>query len=149
MKNLKHSLGIRLSIIGFLTLILLIPSVLIQNLISERENRRDSVADEISQKWGSEQAIVGPVISIPYKHYFNSEENTEQTIKYAHFLPENLNIEGTVAPEVRYRGIYKAIVYNSKLSISGNFPSIDLNGFKIPIEDFYLAMLLSRWVLRI
>lgn len=136
MKNLKHSLGIRLSIIGFLTLILLIPSVLIQNLISERENRRDSVADEISQKWGSEQAIVGPVISIPYKHYFNSEENTEQTIKYAHFLPENLNIEGTVAPEVRYRGIYKAIVYNSKLSISGNFPSIDLNGFKIPIEDF-------------
>lgn len=136
MKNIKHSLGIRLSIIGFLTLILLIPALLIQNLISERELRRDSVADEISQKWGSEQAIVGPVISIPYKHFFKSEDNIVQTIRYAHFLPENLNIEGSITPEVRYRGIYKVIVYNSKLSISGNFPSIDLNGFKIPIVDF-------------
>lgn len=136
MKNLKNSLGIRLSIIAFLTLLLLIPSLLIQNLISERETRRDSVADEISQKWGEKQAIAGPVISIPYKHFFKNEDKTEQTIRYAHFLPENLNIEGSVAPEIRYRGIYKVIVYNSRLSISGSFPSIDLSGFKIPTDDF-------------
>jgi inner membrane protein len=138
MKNLKHSLGTRLFIIAFLTLILLIPALLIQSLISEREDRRDSVADEISQKWGDEQAIVGPIISIPYRYYFKSEENVEQTIRYAHFLPENLNIQGEVFPEVRYRGIYKVIVYNSNLTISGNFPAIDLSGFKTPKEDFLL-----------
>ena len=138
MKNLKNSLGTRLFIIAFLTLILLIPSLLIQSLISERENRRDSVANEISQKWGSEQYVVGPVISVPYRYYYNNGEKTEQSIGYAHFLPENLVIEGTIAPEVRYRGIYKVIVYNSNLSITGNFPPIDLNGFKVPVEDFLL-----------
>lgn len=138
MRNLKNSLGIRLFIIAFLALVLLIPSFLIQNLISERENRRDSVANEISQKWGNEQAIIGPLISIPYKRYYNSNQQVEQTIRYAHFLPENLNIKGSIAPEVRYRGIYKAIVYNSRLSISGNFPSINLNDFNVSSDDFLL-----------
>ncbi|HKK47194.1 MAG TPA: cell envelope integrity protein CreD [Balneolaceae bacterium] len=136
MKNLKHSLGIRLFIIGFLALILLIPSFLIQALISERQDRRDSVADEISQKWGNKQAVVGPVISVPYKHYYKNGDKTDYTIGYAHFLPENLNIEGSITPEVRYRGIYKAIVYNSKLSISGDFPSLNLNGFNVPAQNF-------------
>ena len=138
MKNLKKSLGTRLFIIAFLTLVMLIPALLIQNLISEREDRRDSVADEISQKWGSEQTIVGPVISVPYKYYFNGKDKVEQTIRYAHFLPENLNVEGGITTEVRYRGIYKVIVYNGNVSISGNFPAIDLNGFKVPVEDFLL-----------
>lgn len=136
MKNLKNSIGIRLFIIAFLTLILLIPSILIQVLISEREDRRESVADEISQKWGNEQAVVGPVISIPYRQTYESDGKVEQAIRYAHFLPENLNIEGSITPEVRYRSIYKTIVYNSNLSVSGNFPAINLNGFKVPPEDF-------------
>ena len=114
MRNIKQSLGLRLIIIGILTLVLLIPALLIQNLIYERENRRDSVALEISQKWGQEQVIVGPVISIPYTHYFTTEGKSEQTIRYAHFLPEELEMSGTIEPEIRYRGIYKAIVYIQK-----------------------------------
>lgn len=134
--QLKHSMAARLAIIGFLTMVLLIPSFLIQDLISEREHRRDSVAGEISEKWGKEQVITGPLISIPYRHYYKSGDTVEQTIRYAHFLPENLNIEGSIMPEVRYRGIYEVIVYNSKLSISGNFPSIDLQRLNVPSKDF-------------
>lgn len=131
-------MGARLSIIAFLTLILLIPSFFIQNLISERQDRRDSVAEEISQKWGKEQTIIGPVISVPYKHYFENNDKVEQTIRYAHFLPEDLHIKGSIASEVRYRGIYKVIVYNSNLSVTGNFPSLDLNSLNIPPEDYML-----------
>lgn len=136
MKNLKQSIGIRLFIIAFLGLILLIPSFLIQGLISERQNRRTSVADEIGQKWGNEQAIVGPVITVPYKQYYKSGDQEEQTIRYAHFLPKNLNIKGSITPEVRYRGIYKVIVYTGKLSISGTFPSLNLSGFSVPARNF-------------
>lgn len=138
MINIKHSMGARLSIIAFLTLILLIPSLLFQNLISERRDRRDSVAEEISQKWGNEQTIIGPVISVPYKQSLENDGKVEQTIRYAHFLPDDLNIKGSIATEVRYRGIYKVIVYNSNLSISGNFPSLDLNSLSIPQEDYLL-----------
>jgi inner membrane protein len=136
MMNLKQSLGIRLVIIGFMTLILLIPALLIQNIISEREDRRDSVVEEVNQKWGEEQTIIGPVISVPYKYSYTSDDKVEQTIRYAHILPENLNITGSITPEIRYRGIYKVIVYNSKLSISGNFPSINFNGLNVPVNDF-------------
>ncbi|HBQ59043.1 MAG TPA: cell envelope integrity protein CreD, partial [Balneolaceae bacterium] len=118
-----------------LTLVLLIPSLLIQNLIRERENRRDSVAQEISQKWGKEQVIIGPVLSIPYTHHYTTEGKTEQTTRYAHFLPDQLEIDGNLSPEVRYRGLYKAIVYNSELSISGSFPSLDLENLNVPAED--------------
>lgn len=138
MINLKKSLGIRLFIIAFLTLALLIPSVLIQELIHERESRRDSVADEISQKWGKKQTLIGPLITIPYRHYFNSADKVEQTIRYAHFLPEQLTIEGSIVPEMRYRGIYKVIVYNSKLNLSGNFPSLDLSALNIAPEDYLI-----------
>lgn len=136
--NLKHSIGARLSIIVLLTLVLLIPSFLIQELISERENRRDSVVEEVSQKWGKEQTITGPVISVPYTHSFGNDDKVEETIRYAHFLPRDLNIKGSIAPEERYRGIYKVIVYNSNLSISGNFPSLESNSLNIPPEDFML-----------
>src|SRR6056297_3537675 len=136
MINLKKSLGTRLFIIAFLTLALLIPSFLIQELISERESRRDSVANEISQKWGDKQVIIGPLLSVPYKHYFKNSDTIEQAIRYAHFLPDKLTIEGSIIPEMRYRGIYEVIVYNSKLSLSGSFPSLDLSGLNVPPEHF-------------
>lgn len=138
MKKLKYSLGLRLTIIGVLALVLLIPSLLIQNLIYERENRRDAVANEISQKWGQEQVIVGPVLSIPYIHNLSSEENSEQTIRYAHFLPEQLDITGSLVPEVRYRGIYKTIVYNSELNVSGYFPSLTFEDLNVAVEDLII-----------
>ncbi|WP_020401791.1 cell envelope integrity protein CreD [Gracilimonas tropica] len=148
MKKLKNSLGLRLTIIAVLTLVLLIPSLLIQNLIYERENRRNSVAREISQKWGQEQTVIGPVLSIPYTHSFTSEGQTQQTIRYAHFLPENLNVKGSIAPEVRYRGIYKAIVYNSVLSFSGNFPALDFDNLNVSedeliMEDAFISVGIS------
>jgi len=136
--NLKHSLGARLSIIALLTLILLIPSLLIQDLISERKNRRDAVAEEVSQKWGNEQIVTGPVITVPYTYYFKNEDRFDQTIRYAHFLPKDLNINGSITAEERYRGIYKVIVYNSDLSISGHFLSPDPGKLNIPPKDFLI-----------
>ncbi len=47
-------------------------------------------------------------------------------------------MEGTVTPEVRYRGIFEVIVYNSRLSFSGLFPALELNGFNIAPEDFLI-----------
>ena len=40
---------------------------------------------------------------------------------YLHILPEHLNISGEVNPQKLERGIYQAIVYETDLSISGNF----------------------------
>ncbi|MBN2419199.1 MAG: inner membrane CreD family protein, partial [Deltaproteobacteria bacterium] len=66
----SRSVTLKIIAIGILILLLLIPTVMIQNLIRERQSRRDSVISEINQKWGGSQTITGPFITVPYKDYY-------------------------------------------------------------------------------
>jgi inner membrane protein len=95
---------------------------MIQNLIRERQSRRDSVVKEISQKWGYSQIITGPFITIPFKTFFkDSDGKTQFNLNHLHILPETLDITGEMKPEVRYRSLFEAVLYNIKLKFSGNF----------------------------
>ena len=91
---------------------------MVQDLIREREYRQEGAILEVSSKWGEDQTVIGLVLTVPYNTYnkvFEDDGDFKlvQTREYAHFLPEQLNIEGEVMPEMRYRGIYEVIVYNS------------------------------------
>lgn len=136
MNNLKNSLGLRVLMIGGLSILLLIPSIMIQEVISERESRRDAVIGEIIEKWGQEQTIIGPVLTIPYLYHFNKDDESSPVRSYAHFLPESLTIAGSIAPELRYRGIYEAILYNTRLTLSGNFSELESGSLGITTTDF-------------
>ncbi len=126
--KIKNSITLRLLSIAFLVLILLIPTSMIESLIREREYRREDVTREVSSKWGGSQTITGPVLTIPYIKYIKDEEkNLVKTKAYAHFLPDALNINGNLNPEIRYRSIYEIIVYNTKLKFDGTFPMPDFD----------------------
>jgi inner membrane protein len=95
---------------------------MIQNLISERQLRRDSVVKEISQKWGDCQTITGPFITVPFKTFYEDKDGKMQfNLTYLQILPETLDVTGEIKPEVRYRSLFEAILYNIKLKFSGNF----------------------------
>jgi len=133
----KQSISARLIIIGFLVLVLLIPSFMVQSLIHERQARRDGAVAEVNQKWGESQTITGPILSVPYK--FVQKDATNRlipTIGYAHFLPEKLQINGQVLPEVRKRGIYEIILYKSVLNVSGSFSPVSIKDLKVAFQDF-------------
>ncbi|MBN2423970.1 MAG: inner membrane CreD family protein [Calditrichaceae bacterium] len=132
----RNSPGIRLTIIGLLTFILFIGSLIIRDLISEREHRRIEAVSEVSEKWGKAQVISGPVLTIPYLVYFkkNNDEVYSSTY-YAHFLPENLDIKGEVDPQIRRRGIYEIVLYGSRLQLSGNFTLPDFSLLNIMDKD--------------
>ncbi len=94
-----------------LILILLIPSAMLTSLIDERERTRNEAIREVSSKWGDRQMIGGPVLTVPYRTTYKDEKGVFQpTTGYAHFLPENLIINGKVDPQTRYRGIYEVIL---------------------------------------
>lgn len=134
---MKQSISARLIIIGFLTLILMIPSIMVMELIKERQGRRDGAVAEVNQKWGGSQTIVGPVLSIPYKYVINDPNDHLITqIGYAHFLPEILEVDGNLVPEIRQRGIYEIVLYNSRLDVSGSFKPVSIEDLKVPVEDF-------------
>ncbi|MCK4778199.1 MAG: cell envelope integrity protein CreD, partial [Actinomycetia bacterium] len=117
-------------------LLLLIPLQMIKSFIKDRENRKRATVNEISSKWGGIQTLTGPVLSIPYNHYFrDKDDKLIKVIKYAFFLPEDLLVTGKITPEIRYRGIYKVIVYNANLQISGFFESPDFNEWEIADEN--------------
>jgi len=128
---IKNSITLKIVSIGILIILLLIPAAMIQNLINERESRRDSVVKEISQKWGDTQTITGPFVTIPFKKFFKDNNGkTRYNINYLHILPETLDITGEIKPEVRYRSLFEAVLYNIKLKFRGSFklpPTSQLN----------------------
>ncbi len=132
---MKNSAGFKLAIIGILILLLLIPQGMISGLIRERVAYRDEVVSDICSKWAYSQRINGPILTIPFKQ-MDPSKPLSYSIKNAHFLPEKLFVDGKIEPEIRYRGIYKVVVYNSKLHIKGNFSKPDVEQLNLKTEDF-------------
>lgn len=126
-QRIKQSLGLRLVIIALISLALLIPAQMIQSLITERQDRRDGALKEISEKWGESQTITGPILSIPFREY--------SKVNYAHYLPDEIIISGSINPEIRYRGIYEVALYNAQLQVRGKFLFPDIKKLNIAAEN--------------
>jgi inner membrane protein len=136
MRKIGNSVITRLLIIGGLALILLIPVEMIKGIIGEREARRQGVITEVSSKWGREQTIVGPILSVPYNVQSTDDKgNTKTTIAHAHLLPEQLSVQGGVKPEIRYRGIYEVVLYNAELQVNAEFQLAGLAELGISDRD--------------
>ena len=119
---IKRSVTVKLFSIGFLILILLIPTSMLESLIRERQEIRNSAIEEVSSKWGGRQTFGGPVLTVPYFTQLKDERgNIEKVKRYAHFLPEEIKITGDIHPEKRYRGIYVVVLYEANLHVSGRF----------------------------
>ena len=134
----KNSITVKILSIGFLILILLIPAQMVESLIRERQYTREGAIDEVSSKWGYAQTITGPVLTVPYKAFAKDEHGKYIPVtEYAHFLPEKLNIAGTIHPEMRYRGIYEVVVYNSKMNLTGSFSNPSFKDWGVASENVY------------
>ncbi|MFN3394266.1 MAG: inner membrane CreD family protein, partial [Candidatus Thermochlorobacter sp.] len=139
--SLRSSVGLRIIIIAILTLILLIPTAMIEGLITERESRRNTAVQEVSSKWGSEQILAGAILIIPYK-LIQLEQQTDdkgktitrkvgESLQYIHLLPQSLNITVELLPEIRHRGIYAIALYNAKIKLAGVFSLAELSNLSI------------------
>lgn len=136
----RESVMIKLLSIGVLILILMIPSLWIQNLISERQMRADDVKSEVAGKWASNQTLTGPILMIPYKEIETVKEWTAgvehsrlvETTRKAYFLAEELTFQAEVSPEVLHRGIFDVAVYDSKVKINARFDDVNFKKWNIP-----------------
>jgi inner membrane protein len=115
-----QSLTIKMGILVFLGILFLIPLEMIKSVINERQKNSESVRSEISDQWALRQFVSGPVLNIPVKSIPKSKEE-KASLMIWHILPEHLQITGEIVPQIRHRGIYKAVVYDSRLVFSGDF----------------------------
>jgi len=121
----KDSITFRILLILGVVFILFIPLNMIQSLIFERQGYRNEAVQEIYKSWAGEQTVAGPILTVEKTFTYTNKEGEKTSTKYyTHYLPENLEIECQLIPEIRYRGIYEVVLYKSKIKIKGNFPLI-------------------------
>ena len=143
MKKLKGNVFFKMGVIILLILLLLIPTVMVQELIHERERVHKNAIAEVSDSWSSGQTLMGPFISIPYDKYVkryshkDSADKIVKVIEWIHFLPEQLDIGGTIIPEKRNRGIHEVVVYETSLNIQGSFSPLDFKQFEIESKNIH------------
>jgi len=140
-----ESIMVKLFSIGFLILILLIPTSWIEKLIQERQGRADEVIKEVSDKWSGNQTLSGPVLMIPFtkiekiKRLSDGKqiEEVTESIHRAYFLPEDYEVKSKVAPEVLHRGIFDVAVYEAEVIMQAAFALPDFAGWNIPDEQVH------------
>jgi inner membrane protein len=126
----------KLALVGGLSILLLIPTLFIYSLISDRERRQRDAVAEVSDKWGREQVLTGPVVTVPYwveDTAFDSATRQNKVVYtpyFAHFLPDELKLTGEVKPKILSRGIYEVVVYEAKVKAEGSFSQFQLEGWK-------------------
>lgn len=137
---LKESVSVKLAFIGLLIILLLAPSVLVQNLIQERAQRQDETEKQVSDQYSGEQLIQGPVLVIPYKKQLKESDNSGKEIikdvtNNLFLLPNELNYNANVSPDILHRRIFEVVVYNGTVKVSGNFSKADLASLSITADQ--------------
>jgi len=119
-KKIRTSLTLKLIFIGILLLLLQIPVWMVDSLVADRMKAKKSAEADICRGWGGEQTVAGPFLVIPAEITVNAAKKT--TRRDCIFqMPESLRMETVLTPQVRYRGIYKVVLYSAEVRIKAKF----------------------------
>ena len=138
--SIQRNHFVRVLLIGCIILLLQIPIAMLFAVISERQASRDEAAADVTEKWGQNQALVGPVLVVPFTQLVTEKINDDKTrtklvTKQAVFLPEALEVKAEVTSETRYRGIYEVPVYRADVQVAGHFADLDFSGWDVEDSD--------------
>ncbi len=138
MKAAFENIFVKIGFIVILILLLIIPTFMVEQLITERNQRQKESVQEVSDKHAQAQQISGPILTIPYA--IPREDGKGIRVRgLFHVLPEQLNISGELNPEKRKRGMYETVVYGSSIHVDGLFDHIDLDGSNLKMENLQLS----------
>lgn len=116
----KESVAFRIFIIASITLMFLIPLLMIQSLIDERQKYRQEAIGEIKKSWAGSQTVAGPVLTATKKIEKQDKDGNKYIVEHrTNYLPDNLEIYTDVQPEIRYKGIYETVLYKAKIKMKG------------------------------
>ena len=111
--------GFKLALAIVIGLVLTIPLFSVWLLVYDRKTQSQEATASITEGWGGEQTIDGPVLVIPYRatatetvvENGQSVTRTNQVRRELTLAPEAVGLSTDVGPEVRKRSIYEAVVY--------------------------------------
>jgi len=132
---LKDSMLVKVAGLLFMVLLLCIPLEEIDRINRERGESRHEAAAELAATYAGAQTMVGPLLLVPYvERWMEPQRNAQGKVigqearskEMAHVVfPDKLHIEGAMAPQERYRGIFKVPFYTLDATLSGGFAAFD------------------------
>ncbi|WP_339489548.1 cell envelope integrity protein CreD [Pseudomonas sp. EL_65y_Pfl2_R95] len=127
---MNRPLFFKLGTIALLIVLLLVPLLMIDNLVSDRQYQRDRVVADIARSSSFAQQLTGPILIVPYTQAMRGWKTNKKTGERfweewkvrgrLYFLPEQFSLNGTLRTELRSRGIYQARLYHSDNRITGS-----------------------------
>jgi inner membrane protein len=127
---MQRRLFFKVIIIVVLMLLLGIPLMMIESTVAGRMHYRAEAAASIASDSVGEQTVIGPVLVVPYTEEVDVRETTADgkvkittsTAQRRHLVfPDDLQVQGAIGAERRYRGIHEVLVYNGQHKFSGTF----------------------------
>ena len=125
-KSASNSLGLKLIIVCALVMLMAIPAMFISYIAFERSSRADEVMAEVSQRYGGEQFITGPMIVAPYNSYYD-DGTLSETGHYAVFAEHGKAEFKDMVTTVRKRSLFKVPTYDAKAVLGASFGAVDEN----------------------
>ncbi|UQS13606.1 cell envelope integrity protein CreD [Pseudomonas sp. HS6] len=143
---MNRNLTFKLGAIALLILLLLVPLLMIDGVIDDRQQLRDGVLEDIARSSSYSQQISGPVMVVPYRKVVRTWKTREKSDERyqeigeergrLYFLPEGFELDGQVQTELRARGIYEARLFHADNRISGHFSLPAQLGIKEDFADY-------------
>ncbi|MDP9899679.1 cell envelope integrity protein CreD [Variovorax ginsengisoli] len=135
LQTLRNSIVIKVLGLVLLTLLLCIPLDRIDALNRERGESQREAAAELASTYTSAQSLIGPVLAVPYvERWMETQRNSKGQVtgveprsqEGVHLVfPDTLHIEGSLAPQQRYRGIFRIPFYTLDATLNGDFAAFD------------------------
>ncbi|ASS49704.1 MAG: hypothetical protein A3D31_08990 [Candidatus Fluviicola riflensis] len=120
----------RFIIVGFISLVLLIPLTQLWGLIEERKDRQNDVVDQLKTEWGGPVAYYGIVMKVPVTEIVRWEETDKSKVKIPHtehkqhtayIYPEWSSEELNTVVTEKYRGIFSTPTFTADIKGKARF----------------------------
>ncbi|MCY3838435.1 MAG: cell envelope integrity protein CreD [Gammaproteobacteria bacterium] len=122
----SSSASLRFIIVTALIVALMVPLLLVNWIVSEREGFRDEAISGISKSWGGRQRVTGPLLVIPFVRHVEDME----TVHRVTVAPRELDMRIDSRHEMRQRAIYSTPVFHLEVTAAGAFEPLDLDALQ-------------------
>ncbi|MYA18355.1 MAG: cell envelope integrity protein CreD [Gammaproteobacteria bacterium] len=122
----SSSASLRFIIVTALIGVLMVPLLLVNWVVSEREGFRNKALSGISKAWGGAQRVTGPLLVIPFVRRVDDTETVERIT----IVPRELDMHIDSRHEMRRRAIYSTPVFHLEVNATGAFEPLDLDALE-------------------
>lgn len=117
----KRSAGLKLLLVCALALVMAVPALFVYGVVHERTLGARQALNEVSEKVGGNQTVLGPFLAVPYARAPNPEKPDTLVYGTAIAFAETGGAETHVTVEERKRGIYLVPVFEAGIEIDARF----------------------------